>query len=252
MSTEQSKVVTRTRPANNPMQMLAIAVERGDDMEKLRQLMDLKDRWEAAEAKKAFTAAMSAFKAEPMEILKSKQVSIPGGAQFKHATLADVVDGACSAMSKHGLAHRWEVKQEGDLIHVTCILSHVDGHEERTQMFARPDDSGKKNQVQQVGSTVTYLQRYTLMSACGLAAKDMDDDAMKSAGKAREPQPEGYDNWSADMELKSEDGFAALMASWEGSNRDFRLYAVAHDKAWWADTKAKAEKVDKKLREVMP
>lgn len=239
-------VEPRRRPsASNPMQMLAIAVERGDDMEKLRQLMDLKDRWEAGEAKKAFVVAMAGFKSEPVEILKSKRVDIPGGAKFAHATLADVADGVCAALSKHGLSHRWETKQDGDLITVTCVLTHIDGHEERTTLFARPDDSGKKNAIQQVASTVTYLERYTLMAACGLAAKDMDDDG-RGAGKkeaTKEPEPEGYQKWRADMTALADNGLEKLTAAWSASEGEFRRYVVKFDEPWWKEQKAKAGKV---------
>ena len=37
--------------------------------------------------------------------------------------------------------------------------------------------SGSKNSIQAVGSTVTYLQRYTLLAVTGLAAKGQDSDA---------------------------------------------------------------------------
>ena len=53
---------------------------------------------------------------------------------------------------------------------MTCVLSHRDGHFEETTLTAGRDDSGKKNAIQQVGSTITYLQRYTLKAALGLAA----------------------------------------------------------------------------------
>lgn len=43
-------------------------------------------------------------------------------------------------------------------------------------MRASPDNSGSKNAIQAVGSTVTYLQRYTLLAATGLAAAGQDDD----------------------------------------------------------------------------
>ncbi|HEX8106736.1 MAG TPA: ERF family protein [Kofleriaceae bacterium] len=146
------------------------------DVAKLEKLLEVKERWEAAEAKKAFVAAMAAFKAEPTTILKQKAVNIPGGAQFNHATLAAVVDGVVANLSKHGFSHRWEVIQQDKLIIVSCILTHELGHQERTTLSGAPDDSGKKNAIQQIGSTVTYLQRYTLMAATGLAAKDMDND----------------------------------------------------------------------------
>ena len=43
-------------------------------------------------------------------------------------------------------------------------------------MFAAPDDTGKKNSIQQVASTVTYLERYTFLSITGLAVEDQIDD----------------------------------------------------------------------------
>lgn len=163
-------------PEATPMQMVAIAVQQGADLAKIEKLMDLQSRWEASQARKAFVAAMASFKAEPLKILKSKKVDIPGGAKFAHATLADVVDGVVSALSKNGLSHKWELQQDGDRIAVTCVLTHEDGHSERTTLSGLPDESGKKNGIQQIASTVTYLERYTLMAACGLSAKDMDDD----------------------------------------------------------------------------
>jgi hypothetical protein len=63
------------------------------------------------------------------------------------------------------------------MIRVTCVLQHVLGHGERVTLQAAPDQSGNKNHIQAVGSTVTYLERYTLLASTGLAAKDQDDDA---------------------------------------------------------------------------
>jgi hypothetical protein len=83
------------------------------------------------------------------------------------------------------LAHRWEIKQgQGGLIEVTCVLMHERGHQERVTLTGMPDSSGKKNAIQQTGSTVTYLQRYTLMAATGVASVDQDDDGGGPADEA--------------------------------------------------------------------
>ncbi len=225
-----------------PMRMLEIAVQNNADIDKLRQLMDLADRWEKNEARKAFVEAMTMFKSEPIHILKSKKVDIQGGAKFKHATLADVVDGVVSTLSKYGLSHTWITEQVERQIKVICVITHKQGHSERTELVAPPDDSGKKNGIQQVGSTITYLQRYTLMAACGLAAKDMDDDGA-TAGKQRPREPEDYEAWAADMEAVAEEGSARLQESWKGSKDEFRRFAVKHDDVWWQSIKTKASKV---------
>lgn len=60
---------------------------------------------------------------------------------------------------------------------VTCIISHRDGHFEENTLSAGRDESGNKNSIQAVGSTLTYLQRMTLKASLGLAASDDDDGA---------------------------------------------------------------------------
>lgn len=161
-------------PVVTPMQMLQVAMERGADLDKMQQLMDLQERWEANEARKAFVAAMAEFKANPPEILKTKHVAF-GNTKYDHATLAGVCGAAIKGLATHGISHRWDVEQ-ADKIKVTCVLTHRKGHSESVSMTAAADTSGQKNAIQAIGSAITYLQRYTLLSATGLAARDMTDD----------------------------------------------------------------------------
>ncbi len=164
-----------------PMQMLNTAVERGADLDQIQKLLDLQERWEAREAAKAFVTALSAFKADPPTVFKNKTASFDnrGGGKtgYSFATLAEVTGAIAPALAKHGLSHRWEVKQaEGGTIQVTCILTHEQGHSESAVLQGSPDQSGAKNAIQAVGSTVTYLERYTLLAITGLAATDQDTD----------------------------------------------------------------------------
>lgn len=175
---QQPRAVVSATPAD----LLRIAVESGADLEKLEKLMALQERWESNEARKAYVAAMTAFKAEPLEIFKKKTVEF-SGTKYNHAELSDVTEVVCPAMAKHQLSHRWDVKQEGERITVDCVITHVLGHSEKVTMEAMPDSSGKKNAIQQVASTVSYLQRYTLLAATGVATKGMDDDAQNSIAK---------------------------------------------------------------------
>lgn len=161
-----------------PMELLQMAVTKGVDIEQLQKLMDLQERWEANEARKAFVVAMSAFKMDPPEIFKTKLVSFQtekGVTSYKHAPLDHVANQISEAMSKQGLSFRWSTEQT-DLIAVTCIITHIQGHSESVTLRAGSDLSGKKNAIQAIGSTVTYLQRYTLLAATGLATQDQVDD----------------------------------------------------------------------------
>ncbi|WP_080398455.1 ERF family protein [Burkholderia pseudomallei] len=55
------------------------------------------------------------------------------------------------------------------------------GHSKMVTMSGAPDNSGKKNAIQQAASTITYLQRYTLLAATGMSTKDDDDDGAGGA-----------------------------------------------------------------------
>ncbi|MGC5276114.1 hypothetical protein ACPXAM_23515, partial [Escherichia coli] len=101
----------------------------------LERLLEVKERWDAAEAKKAFAAALTAFKAEPVEIFKRKEVGYKTKegdfVGYKHAELSDVTDAIGPAMAKHQLSFRWDIHQNSGSITVDCIVMHVMGHSEK-------------------------------------------------------------------------------------------------------------------------
>jgi hypothetical protein len=166
-----------------PTTMLSIAVQQGADLDKLEKLMELGRTWKADLAREAYFKAISKFRKEAVEIVKSRRVhyqTSKGPTDYLHADLADVVNAAVPALSKHGLSHSWKTSQgvEG-LVTVTCVLSHQLGHSEETSLFATPDTSGSKNAIQAIGSTITYLERYTFLAITGLAAKGQDQDGIQ-------------------------------------------------------------------------
>lgn len=164
------------------------------DVHKLEKLLDVKERWEKDEARKAFVKALSAFKADPPELFKNKEVDYKtstGKVNYRHASLDHVSNVIGAGLAKHGLSHRWNtVQREDGKIAVTCILMHDDGHREDTTLVAAPDASGSKNPIQAIGSTVSYLQRYTLLSATGTAVQDQDDDGEASGDHKEEKRPD--------------------------------------------------------------
>ena len=155
------------------MQMMETAVARGD-IEVVTKLMDLQERAEAAQARREFDAAFAAVKAEVGIIRKT------GKANYGlYADLADIARALDPAISKHGLSYRFRSSRVGNELVMTCIVCHRAGHYEENSLPSPLDTSGSKNPVQAVGSTSTYLQRYTLIQAFGLAASvngDIHDD----------------------------------------------------------------------------
>jgi hypothetical protein len=173
-----------TRHEMTPMEMLGRALEMGVSAEILKQMMDLRDREEARNAKIAFTKALAAAKAELKPIMKTREVDYtPQGKQrvnYRHEDLAGIEEQAGPILTAHGLSYTYESDNGPDRpITVTCVLEHVDGHSTRTPLSAGPDTSGGKNSLQAIASAVTYLQRYTLKLALGLSVSH-DDDGRKS------------------------------------------------------------------------
>lgn len=154
-----------------PESMIQYAMSNGATMDQLEKLMDLKERYDASEAKKAFVEAMSSFRSKCVSIAKTRK-----GHNCKYAGLAETVEQISPTLVECGLSHRWETKQENKVITVTCYLTHEQGHSEISTMSSDPDNSGQKNSIQAIGSAISYLQRYTLFSVCGLASREMDDD----------------------------------------------------------------------------
>lgn len=164
----------------NPMVLLQLAVQQGADTDKLEKLLAMQERWEANQARKAFIAALAKFKDNPPRVLKNRLVeysTAKGKTSYTHATLDNVCEQIGPALAGYGLSYRWETANlEQGIIRVTCILTHELGHSERTSLQALADSSGSKNPVQAIGSTVTYLQRYTLLAATGIAVQGVDND----------------------------------------------------------------------------
>jgi hypothetical protein len=123
------------------------------------------------------------------------------------------------ALGTHGFSHRWDTEQpDSGMIAVTCSITHAMGHCETTRMVAPPDNSGKKNVIQQVASTITYLQRYTLLAACGLATNEqLDDDGRggQAAGDNESTSEQATTRAPEGPPACSDDLFAVEAPKWQ-------------------------------------
>lgn len=173
-STEQQLTV------QPPTSLLAQAIEKGADIATLEKLMALQERYEASQARKLFFEEFTAFQANCPELRKTKKVSFEtktgGATEYHYSPLADITRQIGKVLKEHNLSYRWEIQDSKDEIKVTCLVSHVDGHTERTTMQANPDTSGAKNAIQARGSAIEYMKRYTLIGALGITTADSDID----------------------------------------------------------------------------
>jgi hypothetical protein len=175
-----TKLVEREEPGRTltPMDMVQQAVQSGAGLDVVSKLMDLHERWEANQARKDFDEAIAAAKAEIKPVARNKK----GHNDKRYADFAAYAREVDPVLARYGLSYRFRTEQD-ERIKVTCILSHKNGHSETNTLAGPPDASGSKNAIQAIGSTLTYLQRYTLTQALGLAASDDDDGQAGGAGE---------------------------------------------------------------------
>ncbi|MCK4705862.1 MAG: ERF family protein [Gammaproteobacteria bacterium] len=183
---EQSQeLMPATAQSLSPIQMIQQLKESGLEVSDMKEMLALQKEYEAHEAKKLYNIALAAFKAEDILIQKDSTVAYGEGDKFttyNHATLGNIVGIAVPFLSKHGFSHRWSMEQlEGGMIRVTFHLTHKGGHSEMTSLQSGADQSGGKNNIQAIASTVTYLERYTFLGGTGLATVDQDNDGADSA-----------------------------------------------------------------------
>lgn len=165
--------------ALTPLDMLSRAIEKGATMDVLEKFMALHERYEASQARKAFDEAMADAKAEIPTINKNRKVdftSAKGRTNYRYEDLAEIARTVDPILSRFGLSYRFRTtSQVNEPITVTCIVSHRGGHSEENTLAGPRDESGNKNAIQAIGSTLTYLQRMTLKAALGLSASEDDD-----------------------------------------------------------------------------
>jgi hypothetical protein len=149
------------------------------NMDKMMQLMGWRKEIVAEQKRAAFDEAMAGAKAEIPVINKNREVdftSQKGRTHYKYEDLAEIARVVSPILAKHGLSYRYRVTSNvNEPVTVTCIVSHRGGHFEEVTLLGGRDESGNKNSIQAVASTLTYLQRMTLKAALGLAASDDDD-----------------------------------------------------------------------------
>lgn len=101
----------------------------------------------------------------------------------KYADLSAVLNAVKPSLAKHGLALTQPSKVETQMLEggqvlfiatVETVLMNQAGEKVVLSSLSCPFQGN--NIAQELGKTVTYLRRFSLLSACGITAEDDDDD----------------------------------------------------------------------------
>lgn len=143
--------------------------------ENIERMMDLQERYESKIAKQEFESARSRLLSDlPPVIAKNRRVSY-GSTHYSYADLPQVMRSVMPALQAHGFSVSFRNESDSRTEAVTCILSHRGGHEATNTRKAAVEPKKGQSAVQSAQSTVTYLQRQTLLAILGVVTDDMPD-----------------------------------------------------------------------------
>jgi hypothetical protein len=162
---------------SKPDSLLELALTKGLDIVVIERLMALKERYDENEAKKSFFDAFTNFQMECPVLKKTKKVAYKD-TKYYFAPLSEITGTIRETLHKNGLSYRWEFEDTEEKMTCHCILTHIDGHSEKSKMTSAKDTSGSKNDIQAIGSARQYMQRYTLLAVLGISTADEDTDAI--------------------------------------------------------------------------
>ncbi len=190
---------------------------------------------------------------------------------FNHnyADLASVKDAIREPFAKHGLSivqfpvttfsgtpesYEWTAKRSGEVrygVRVFCQVSVVTRLLHSSGQWIQGDAVAAmlpNGDPQSVGSAITYLRRYAMQTAAGVATEDDDGEAAQGRGTQSKPAavvtvPDGYEAWVADLQKGVATGITALKEAWNVAPLVYRQHITQTDGKRWEGMKAAAQAV---------
>jgi len=202
---------------------LVMMLARGElQAEHVQQAMALQEQHDAYNAKRAFSAAMAAFKGI---VGKARRSGSNSHLRSLYSTYDDVVAAVSGPLAEIGISHRFRTTQDGLVsVTVTCILTHANGHsEEETRTYPVEEVKGL-SKVQQIGVAEGYAKRRTLLAITGIASGEDDGDGNarhEARRQAATPEPVNEPPMTAEQESAIVDLLASIDELSEGFSRRY-------------------------------
>ena len=166
VSRESAVLSVITRAASDP----------SVDIEKLERLLAMQERIAQSQAQALYNADMAAMQARMPSISKDAKIVVSGQVRATYASFENIVSTIRPLLEQYGFSVTFKTSFVNETLHVLGRISHRAGHSEETTIQLPFDSSGSKNDVQAIGSSVSYGKRYALCMLLNIATGGEDDD----------------------------------------------------------------------------
>lgn len=167
------------------------AVEKDASVETLERLMKIREDIKKEKAKEEFYASLQEFQSKMKPIATDCEVKNKDGTvRYRYASLKKIMQEIQPLLTECGFSVSFETEKKDKDIIVKCILKHIGGHSETSSFTIPIETSSYMNDIQKMGSTLTYAKRYALMGVLNLIVEDTDTDANISVIVEETPKEE--------------------------------------------------------------
>jgi hypothetical protein len=177
----QSTALTTTSPNDMLALIKQAATDPNIDVAKMHGLLDVQERMMAKQAEIEFNIALSDLQAKLPRIRKDGAISHNGKVISTYAKYETIDDTIRPLLTEFNFSLRFNTRTTTDgKIIITGTLAHRGGHSITDEIPLSIDASGAKNNVQGVGSTISYGKRYLVGMLLNLVFEGEDDDGQKA------------------------------------------------------------------------
>jgi hypothetical protein len=243
LAAEPTQELATRREDSFALMVERLATNKDVDVDKLSKILDLQERIIDRDARAEFFAAFAAMQGDLPSITERGEILVNGQVRSKYAKNEDIQEAVRPVLQRHGFALTFRNEFKDNLLRITGVLAHRSGHTEQDEFIAKADTSGSKNDIQALGSTRSYGQRYTTIALLNIVTKGQDDDGARSQARPDVKAPEGFENWWLDLEALADNGLAHLQDGWNKSKADHKRHLLQTNRNGWETLKRKAAKV---------
>ena len=179
--------IVRVTPAqgfgDKLMQLLS---DKNVPADKLQIMLQMQRELLAERRREAFQTAFVKMSAAMPQVRKDGVVELVKDGQrkgtYKFTKWEDMDTVMRPILADHGFALMFtQVNGESGLVTVRGELLHIDGHSISSERAMPPDRGPGRNDLQAIGSAISYCKRYLAEGLCNVVRRGQDDDAISAA-----------------------------------------------------------------------